>query len=159
MLSSLQTREPDLVVPLVAGSLRGRHNEVEHRLGMGNWGSMAGVDFTGRGTHSPGHEPLGIWIDRPTILGDQVPGGRPFPGGAPDGAAKHPGAMGFCATARARASIRSTSCRKFCGKAAGSIQMNPERYEGTRCMASGGAGKCALMLWILSPSSGAYAAI
>src|SRR5260370_14643626 len=85
--------------------------------------------------------------------------GTCFQVGASDGAPKHPGTMGFWATARARASVVSTSCRKFCGKAGGSIQMNPARYEGTRCLPSGGAGKCALMLWILSPSSGAYAAI
>ncbi len=36
LLSSLHTREHDLVAPLVTGSLRGRHNEVEHLLGMGN---------------------------------------------------------------------------------------------------------------------------
>jgi len=36
VLSSLHTREHDLVAPLVTGSLRGRHNEVEHLLGMGH---------------------------------------------------------------------------------------------------------------------------
>jgi hypothetical protein len=47
---------------------------------------------------------------------------------------------------------------KLSGKAAGSTQTNPERYEGTTYLLSGGGGKCAVMFGILSPSSGAKAA-
>jgi hypothetical protein len=82
-LTALATREPGLVALLVTGPMGGRHNEVEHLPGVGHRGGVAGGNLTGRGPHPPGHEPLGIRIDRSIMFGDQVPGGNPFPEGEP----------------------------------------------------------------------------
>jgi hypothetical protein len=52
--------------------------------------------------------------------------GTRFQRGNPDGMLKHPGAMGFWVTTRARASVLDTSWMKLSGKTAGSTQRNPE---------------------------------
>ncbi len=82
-LAALAARESGLLAPLVVDPLRSRHNEIEHLLGVGHRGGVAGGNLTGRGPHSFCHEPLGIRIDLSIKLGDQEPGGNPFPEGEP----------------------------------------------------------------------------